>query len=77
MPIRDPNSAALGAEVLSSEETYLLAQIDGKQDFKTIMWLAPMHDAVALKAFGLLLQRGLIAVSRVGDKTPAALTEVR
>ena len=73
VPARNRNPDPLGAQGLSSEETYLLGCVDGEQDFKTIIWLAPMRDVVALKAFGRLLQRGLIVVSGVLD-TPVQST---
>jgi hypothetical protein len=47
---------------VTPKESFLLGLVDGKNDFKTILWIAPMRDVDALRTLGQMLKKGLIEV---------------
>jgi hypothetical protein len=56
--------AAAAPDGLSAEESFLLAQIDGRTDIQALLWVAPMRDVDALKILYRMLRKGLLELRR-------------
>ncbi|HXV75794.1 MAG TPA: DUF4388 domain-containing protein [Candidatus Polarisedimenticolaceae bacterium] len=64
VPTRASAAAALAAGRLSAEESFLLEQIDGASDVRSLLWVSPLREVDALKTLRRMLNKGWIEIRR-------------